>query len=116
MHDSVPQGRDESANVEVRRWGDPRHFSFKPRDHMEVGEQLKGLDFEAAARISGARFVVMKSQVARLHRALAQFMLDLHTDVHGYTEVYAPYLVQAGPVGPGAIGPSLRRTRSSGSG
>ena len=94
LHDSVPEGPDESANVEVRRWGDPRRFSFKPRDHMEVGDQLKGLDFEAAARISGARFVVMKSQVARLHRALAQFMLDLHTNEHGYTEVYVPYLVQ----------------------
>ena len=94
LHDSVPEGPDESANVEVRRWGDPLRFSFKPRDHMEVGDQLKGLDFEAAARISGARFVVMKSQVARLHRALAQFMLDLHTNEHGYTEVYVPYLVQ----------------------
>jgi seryl-tRNA synthetase len=94
LHDSVPEGRDESANVEVRRWGEPKRFSFKPRDHMEVGERLKGLDFEAAARISGARFVVMKAQVARLHRALAQFMLDLHTNEHGYTEVYAPYLVQ----------------------
>ena len=94
LHDSVPDGRDESANVEVRRWGDPKRFSFKPRDHMEIGERLKGLDFEAAARISGARFVVMKSQVARLHRALAQFMLDLHSNEHGYTEVYAPYLVQ----------------------
>jgi seryl-tRNA synthetase len=94
LHDSVPEGRDESANVEVRRWGEPRRFSFKPRDHIEVGERLGGLDFEAAARISGARFVVMKSQVARLHRALAQFMLDLHTNEHGYTEVYAPYLVQ----------------------
>jgi seryl-tRNA synthetase len=94
LHDSVPEGRDESANVEVRRWGDPKRFSFKPRDHMEIGERLKGLDFEAAARISGARFVVMKSQVARLHRALAQFMLDLHTNEHGYTEIYAPYLVQ----------------------
>jgi seryl-tRNA synthetase len=94
LHDSVPEGRDETANVEVRRWGEPRRFTFKPRDHIEVGEGLGGLDFEAAARISGARFVVMKSQVARLHRALAQFMLDLHTNEHGYTEVYAPYLVQ----------------------
>ena len=94
LHDSVPEGKDETANVEVRRWGEPRKFSFKPRDHIEVGEGLGGLDFEAAARISGARFVVMKSQVARLHRALAQFMLDLHTNEHGYTEVYVPYLVQ----------------------
>ena len=94
LHDSVPEGKDETANIEARRWGEPRKFSFTPRDHMAVGEGLGGLDFEAAARISGARFVVMKSQVARLHRALAQFMLDLHTNEHGYTEVYAPYLVQ----------------------
>jgi seryl-tRNA synthetase len=94
LHESVPDGRDETGNMEVRRWGEPRRFGFKPRDHVEIGERLGGLDFEAAARISGARFVVMKSQVARLHRALAQFMLDLHTGEHGYTEVYAPYLVQ----------------------
>ena len=94
LHESVPDGKDETANREVRRWGEPKRFSFKPRDHIEVGERLGGLDFEAAARISGSRFVVMKSHVARLHRALAQFMLDLHTREHGYTEVYAPYLVQ----------------------
>ena len=94
LHESVPDGADESCNVEVRRWGEPKSFTFKPRDHIEIGERLGGLDFEAAARISGARFVVMKSHVARLHRALAQFMLDLHTGEHGYTEVYAPYLVQ----------------------
>ena len=94
LHESVPDGKDETANVEVRRWGEPRSLGFKARDHIEIGEGLGGLDFEAAARISGARFVVMKGQVARLHRALAQFMLDLHTGEHGYTEVYAPYLVQ----------------------
>jgi seryl-tRNA synthetase len=94
LHDSVPDGQDEKANVEVRRWGQPRAFDFKPQDHIAIGEKLGGLDFEAAARMSGARFVVMKSQVARLHRALAQFMLDLHTREHGYTEVYVPYLVQ----------------------
>jgi seryl-tRNA synthetase len=94
LHDSVPDGQDEKANVEVRRWGQPRAFDFKPQDHVAIGEKLGGLDFEAAARMSGARFVVMKSQVARLHRALAQFMLDLHTREHGYTEVYVPYLVQ----------------------
>jgi seryl-tRNA synthetase len=94
LHDSVPDGADEKANVEVRRWGQPREFDFEPRDHIVIGEKLGGLDFEAAARMSGARFVVMKSQVARLHRALAQFMLDLHTREHGYTEVYVPYLVQ----------------------
>jgi seryl-tRNA synthetase len=94
LHDSVPDGKDETANVEVRRWGQPRTFDFQPRDHIAIGEKLGGMDFEAAARISGARFVVMRSQVARLHRALAQFMLDLHTKEHGYTEVYVPYLVQ----------------------
>ena len=93
LHESVPDGRDESANVEVRRWGEPRTPGFKPRDHVELGERLGGLDFEAASRISGARFVVMRSQVAQLHRALAQFMLDLHTREHGYTEVNVPYLV-----------------------
>ena len=95
LHDSVPDGRDESANLEVRRWGEPRALGFKPRDHVALGEHLGGLDFEAAARISGARFVVMRSQVAQLHRALAQFMLDLHTRRHGYTEVYVPYLARS---------------------
>ena len=94
LHESVPDGRDESANAEVRRWGEPRRFDFKVRDHVEIGERLGGLDFETAARISGARFVVMRAQVARLHRALTQFMLDLHTREHGYTEVYVPYLVR----------------------
>jgi seryl-tRNA synthetase len=94
LHDSVPDGRDESANREVRRCGEPRRLGFKARDHVEIGERLGGLDFEAAARISGARFVVMRGAVARLHRALAQFMLDLHTREHGYTEVYVPYLVR----------------------
>jgi seryl-tRNA synthetase len=94
LHDSVPDGRDESANTEVRRWGEPRRFDFQVRDHVEIGERLGGLDFEAAARLSGARFVVMRGGVARLHRALAQFMLDLHTREHGYTEVYVPYMVR----------------------
>jgi len=94
LHESVPDGRDESANVEVRRWGEPRRFDFAPRDHVEIGERLGGLDFEAAARVSGARFAVMRAQVARLHRALAQFMLDLHTREHGYLEVSVPYLVR----------------------
>ena len=91
---SVPAGSDEGSNLEVRRWGEPRRFAFKPRDHVEVGERLHGLDFEAAARMSGARFVVLRDQLARLHRALAQYMLDLHTREHGYTEVSVPYLVQ----------------------
>jgi len=93
LHPSVPDGRDENSNVEVRRWGTPRVFDFTPLDHVAVGEQLAMMDFEAAGRISGARFVVLKGGVARLHRALIQYMLDLHTTQHGYTEVYAPYLV-----------------------
>ncbi len=93
LHESVPDGSDETANKEIRRWGTPRTFDFKPLDHVALGEKLGGLDFETAAKISGARFSVMKGGVARLHRALAQFMLDLHTREHGYTEVYAPYLV-----------------------
>ena len=95
LHDSVPDGRDETANVELRRWGTPRQFDFQPRDHVDVGAKLGGLDFEAAGRISGARFAVLRSGVARLHRALAQFMLDLHTREHGYAECYVPYLVSA---------------------
>jgi seryl-tRNA synthetase len=95
LHESVPAGTDESANVEVARVGEPRALGFKPRDHVEIGERLGGLDFEAAARISGARFVVMRGAIARLQRALGQFMLDLHTGEHGYVEIYAPYLVAA---------------------
>ncbi len=93
LHDSVPEGADESANVEVRRSGEPRRFDFEPKDHVALGEALGGLDFETAGRIAGARFAVMSGGVARLHRALAQFMLDLHTREHGYREVYVPYLV-----------------------
>jgi seryl-tRNA synthetase len=92
----VPDGTDETGNQEVRRWGEPRQFSFKPRDHVDLGERLgRGMDFEAGARIAGARFVVLRDQLARLHRALGQFMLDLHTRQHGYTEVYVPYLASA---------------------
>ena len=93
LHDSVPDGRDENSNVEVRRWGTPRAFEFEPKDHVAIGEGLAQVDFEAAGRISGARFVVLKGGIARLHRALIQYMLDLHTGEHGYTEIYAPYLV-----------------------
>jgi seryl-tRNA synthetase len=93
LHDSVPAGLDESANVEVRRVGEPRTFDFEPRDHVTLGEALGGLDFDAAGRISGARFTVIKGGLAQLHRALAQFMLDLHSHEHGYREVYVPYLV-----------------------
>ena len=95
LQDSVPEGAGESANQEVRRWGEPRRFEFKPLDHVALGEGLGGMDFEAAARVAGARFVVMRGAVAQLHRALAQFMLDLHTTEHGYTEVYVPYMVNA---------------------
>jgi seryl-tRNA synthetase len=91
---NVPLGTDETQNVELRRWGTPRTFNFPVRDHVDVGAEI-GLDFEAAARISGARFAVMRGQVARLHRALAQFMLDVHTTEHGYTETYVPYVVSA---------------------
>jgi seryl-tRNA synthetase len=94
LHSSVPDGRDENANVEVRRWGTPREFAFEPKDHVAVGARL-GMDFEAAGRMSGARFVVMTGDLARLHRALIQFMLDLHVREHGYREAYVPYLVHA---------------------
>lgn len=93
-HESVPVGRDENDNVEQRRWGTPRQFDFEVKDHVDVGAPL-GLDFDTAAKISGARFCFMKGQVARLHRALAQFMLDTHVSEHGYTECYTPYIVSA---------------------
>ncbi|HUS24154.1 MAG TPA: serine--tRNA ligase [Candidatus Binatia bacterium] len=94
-HASVPDGRDEGANVEVRTWGEPRTPAFKPRDHVDLGEALGQMDFAAAAKITGARFVVLKRDLARLHRALIQFMLDLHTREHGYEELYVPYLVNS---------------------
>ncbi len=93
-HPSVPVGRSSDENVEVRRWGTPRGFDFPVKDHVDVGAPL-GLDFESAARISGARFAVLKGPAARLHRALTQFMLDTQTQVNGYTECYTPYLVTA---------------------
>ena len=92
-HESVPLGSRPEDSVELRRWGEPRTFDFQPRDHVDVGAGLGGLDFDTAAKLAGSRFVVMKGQVARLHRAIAQFMLDLHTSQHGYTEVYTPYMV-----------------------
>jgi seryl-tRNA synthetase len=94
-HASVPDGRDERDNKEVRRWGEPPRFDFTPKDHVDLGAALGMLDFDVAAKITGARFVVMNGPLARLHRALIQFMLDLHTREHGYTETYAPYLVNA---------------------
>jgi len=93
-HPSVPAGKSEHDNVEVRRWGEPRRFDGKPKDHVDVGAAL-GLDFESGAKLAGARFAVMKGPVARLHRALAQFMLDVQTLEHGYTECYTPYIVNA---------------------
>ncbi|AQZ95695.1 serine--tRNA ligase [Halopseudomonas phragmitis] len=93
--DSVPVGEDEEANVEIRRWGTPREFDFEVSDHVAIGERHGYLDFETAAKLSGARFALMRGPIARLHRALAQFMLDLHVNEHGYEEVYTPYLVQA---------------------
>jgi len=95
LHASVPLGRDESANAEVRRWGEPRKFDFAPKDHVDIGEKLGLLDFAAAGKISGARFSVLSGDLARLQRALIQFMLNLHTSEHGYREMYVPYLVNA---------------------
>lgn len=91
--DEVPLGKDDSENQEILRWGTPKNFDFEVKDHVTLGEELAGLDFAAGVKLSGARFAVMKGQIARMHRALAQFMLDLHTEQHGYTEAYVPYLV-----------------------
>lgn len=93
--DEVPTGKDESENLEVSRWGEPRQFDFEIKDHVDLGELSGGLDFASAVKLSGSRFIVMKGQMARMHRALTQFMLDLHTNEHGYTEMYVPYLVNA---------------------
>ena len=94
-HESVPVGKSEADNVEVLRWGTPRSFDFEVKDHVDVGTALGGLDFETATKISGARFTLLRAGIARMHRALAQFMLDTHTTEHGYTELYAPYMVNA---------------------
>lgn len=91
--DAVPDGAGEDDNVEIRRWGEPRAFDFEPRDHVDLGELLGGIDFEAGARLAAARFAVLSGPVARMQRALTQFMLDTHTTEHGYREVYVPYLV-----------------------
>jgi len=93
LHESVPDGADETSNAEVKRHGDPPRFQFEPKDHVALGEQLGLIDFEAAAKLSGSRFVVLKGALARLQRALIQFMLDVHTQEHGYLEAYVPYLV-----------------------
>ncbi|MDF2177611.1 serine--tRNA ligase [Aliiglaciecola sp. CAU 1673] len=95
-HESVPVGKDENDNVEISRWGTPRHFDFDVKDHVDLATNLdKGLDFETAVKLTGSRFVVMRGRIARLHRALTQFMLDLHTGEHDYQEIYVPYLVNA---------------------
>jgi len=93
--ESVPDGKDEEDNVEIRRWGEPREFGFEPQDHVDVGQRLGGLDFDTAAKLTGSRFAVMTGPLARLHRALIQFMLDVHTTEHGYRETYVPYMVNA---------------------
>jgi len=95
LHESVPDGLDETGNKEIRRWGSPRKFSFKPKDHVDLGEARGLLDAEMAAKLTGARFTVIHGPLARLHRALIQFMLDLHTGEHGYQEVNVPYMVNA---------------------
>jgi seryl-tRNA synthetase len=94
-HDSVPEGDDESNNVEVRRWGEPPAFDFEVKDHVDLGAALAGMEFDAAVKLSGSRFAVLRGPLARLQRALIQFMLDIHTAEHGYQECYVPYLVNA---------------------
>lgn len=95
LHETVPNGKSEADNQEVRQWGKPTHFNFKPRDHIELGELNHLMNFEEAAKLSGARFVVLHGRLAKLQRALGQFMLDLHTTQHGYEEVYVPYMVRS---------------------
>jgi len=96
LDESVPEGKDEDDNVEVKRWGTPREFDFEVKDHVDLGFAVdKGLDFESGAKLAGTRFAVMRGKIAKLHRALAQFMLDMHTEEHGYHEMYVPYLVNA---------------------
>ena len=95
LHESVPVGKDENDNIEVRRWGDPKVFDFEVKDHVDLGAVNSWLDFETASKLTGSRYVVMHGQMAKLHRALIQFMLDVHTNEHGYTEVYVPYIVNS---------------------
>ncbi len=95
LHDSVPVGKDENDNIEVRTWGEPKSFDFEVKDHVDLGAVNGWLDFETASKLTGSRYVVMHGQMAKLHRALIQFMLDVHTNEHGYTEVYVPYIVNS---------------------
>jgi len=94
-HADVPEGKSEDDNVEIRRWGEPAQFDFEPKDHVDLGVAQGGMDFETASKLTGSRFTVMSGPIARLHRALIQFMLDLHSSEHGYTETYVPYMVNA---------------------
>ena len=94
-HESVPDGKNEEDNVEIRRWGELPEFEFEPKDHVDLGNRDSNMDFETAAKLSGARFVVLRGALARMHRALIQYMLDIHTSEHGYQEHYVPYLVNA---------------------
>ena len=94
-HPSVPVGRTDADNVEVRRWGAPREFAFAPRDHVDIGAAVGGLEFETSAKLAGARFYTLRGAVARMHRALAQLMLDTHVTEQGYTECYVPFIVNA---------------------
>jgi len=95
LHESVPVGKDENDNIEIRKWGEPQKFEFEVRDHVDLGAVNNWLDFETASKLTGSRYVVMHGQMAKLHRALIQFMLDVHTNEHGYTEVYVPYIVNS---------------------
>lgn len=95
LHESVPVGKDESDNVEIRRWGEPKTFDFEVKDHVDLGAKNQWLDFDTASKLTGSRYVVMNGQMAKLHRALIQFMLDVHTNEHGYEEVYVPYIVNS---------------------
>ena len=110
-HESVPVGADESGNVVARTWGTPKTFDFEVKDHVDLGQPL-GLDFEMGVKLTGSRFTVMKGQIARLHRALAQFMLDTQTGEHGYTECYTPYIVNGDSLRGTASCPSLKKTCS----
>lgn len=95
LHESVPVGKDETDNVEVRRWGEPKTFDFEVKDHVDLGANNQWLDFDTASKLTGSRYVVMNGQMARMHRALIQFMLDVHTNEHGYQEIYVPYVVNS---------------------
>lgn len=95
LHESVPVGKDESDNVEIRRWGEPKTFDFEIKDHVDLGARNQWLDFDTASKLTGSRYVVMNGQMAKLHRALIQFMLDVHTNEHGYEEIYVPYIVNS---------------------